>query len=275
MLFDCGEGTQRQMMRYQTGFSMGSIFVTHLHADHYLGLIGLLRTLSLQGHEQPIEIYGRPKSSRILEAAVCLGIERVKFPVEIRELDAVDRVAREGYDILAFPAAHGMSALGFALVEHERLGRFDPEQARVLGVPEGPLFGKLHRGESVTVDGRTVEPSELVGPARPGRRVVYSGDTAPSADVVEVARDADLLIHDCTFGEEEVDRARETGHSTAAQAAAVASEAGVRRLVLTHISARYADAPDTLEREARRVFRGAQVAYDGLVVELPYNQGEP
>jgi ribonuclease Z len=270
MLFDCGEGTQRQMMRFQTGFSLGSIFVSHLHADHFLGIIGLLRTMSLQGREAPLEIFGPRGGRRTLEAAVELGVERVGFPVSIQELSAGDRVARDAYDIVTFRAAHGGSALGFALVEHDRLGRFDPERARALGVPEGPLFGRLHRGEPVTVDGRTIDPAEVVGPARAGRRIVYTGDTAPSLEVVEAARGCDLLIHESTFGEEEVDRARETQHATASDAARVAREAGARRLVLTHISARYSDAPALLEREATQIFQGARVAYDGMVLEIPY-----
>jgi ribonuclease Z len=270
MLFDCGEGTQRQMMRYQTGFSLGSIFVTHLHADHFLGVIGLLRTLSLQGRTEPMELYGPKGGRRTLETAVALGVERVSFPVEVRELAPGDRVARDGYDVLAFKAAHGMSALGFALIEHDRLGRFNLERARALGVPEGPLFGKLHRGEAVAVNGRMVQPSDVVGPSRPGRRVVYTGDTAPSAEVIDVSRSCDLLIHDCTFGADESDRARETGHATAAEAARVAVEAGAKRLVLTHISARYADTPGLLEREATAVYQGAVVAHDGMVVEVPY-----
>jgi ribonuclease Z len=274
MLFDCGEGTQRQMMRYQTGFSLGSIFVTHLHADHFLGVIGLLRTLSLQGREEKLELYGPRGGRRILESAVSLGIERMSFPVEIRELSPGDRVPRDGYDVVAFRAAHGPSALGFALVEHDRLGRFHPERAKALGIPEGPLFGKLHKGEAVAVNGRVVRPEDVVGPTRPGRRVVYSGDTAPSAEVIEAARGCDLLIHDCTFGAEEAERARETGHTTATEAARVAREAGAKRLVLTHISARYADAPSLLEKEATQVFAGAQVAHDGLTIEVPYPEDE-
>jgi ribonuclease Z len=270
MLFDCGEGTQRQMMRFQTGFSLGSIFLTHLHADHFLGIIGLLRTMSLQGRTEPLEIFVPRGGRRTIETAVGLGVERVGFPVEIRELAPGERVQRDEYDVVAFRAAHRMSALGFALVEHKRLGRFNPERAKELGVPEGPLFGRLHRGEAVTVGDRTIHPSEVVGPMRPGRRVVYTGDTAPSLEVVEVARRCDLLIHDCTFGEEEAERARETGHATAAEAARVAREAGARMLVLTHISARYAEAPTILEREAGEIFEGAKVAYDGMVLEIPY-----
>ena len=270
MLFDCGEGTQRQMMRYQTGFSLGAIFVTHLHADHYLGVIGLLRTMALQGRTLPIELYAPRGARRTLELAVSLGVERVGFPVEIVELSPGDRVPRGEYDVVPFPTSHRTASLGYALVEHDRLGRFNPDRARALGVPEGPLFGRLHRGEAVSVDGRTVEPSDVVGPPRRGRRVVYTGDTAPCEAVIEVARGCDLLIHDCTFADEDAERARETGHATATEAARVALDAGAQRLVLTHISARYADAPEVLEREARKVFEGARVAYDGLEMEIPY-----
>jgi ribonuclease Z len=270
MLFDCGEGTQRQMMRYQTGFSLGAIFITHLHADHFLGVIGLLRTMSLQDRSEPLDLFGPKGGRRILEQAVNLGVERVGFPVRIVELEPGQSVPREEYDIVAFPALHGSSALGYALVEHERLGRFNPDRARELGVPEGPLFGRLHRGEPIDVDGRTIHPGDVVGPPRPGRRVVYTGDTAPSEQIVEVARSCDLLIHDCTFGEEEAERARETGHATASEAARVARAAGARRLVLTHISARYADSPALLQREAARIFRGAEVAFDGMEVLIPY-----
>lgn len=270
MLLDCGEGTQRQMMRYGTGFGVGAIFVTHLHADHFLGLIGLLRTLSLQGRTEPMEIYGPRSSRKTLQQAINLGVERVRFPVEIVELRDGDRVEREEYDVVAFQARHGTRAVGYALKEHDRLGRFDVEKARALGVPEGPLFGKLHRGETVDVDGRTIRPDEVVGPPRAGRSVVYTGDTLPSDTVREVARTADLLIHDATFGSEEAERARDTRHSTAREAAEVARDAGARQLILTHLSARYADDPDPLEAEAREVFPGARVAYDGLSVEIPY-----
>lgn len=275
MLFDCGEGTQRQMMRYGTGFSLDRIFVTHLHADHYLGVIGLLRTMGLQGRTDPMDLYGPPGSRSTLRNAVDLGFDRVGFPVRITEMAPGDAVERDEYDVVAVPVSHGPSAVGWAVVEHERPGRFDVERARSLGVPEGPLFGDLHRGETVEVDGRTVTPDLVVGPPRPGRTVVYTGDTRPSVRVVEAARNAELLVHDCTFSGEEADRARDTGHATAAEAAGVALEAGVKRLALTHLSARYSESFRVLEEEAREVFPAAVVARDGLVIEIPYSDDDP
>ena len=274
MLFDCGEGTQRQMMRYATGFAIDDIFFTHLHADHFLGLTGLLRTMGLQGRTEAMRLWSPPGGERILHEAVNLGVERVPFGVEVRELRPGESVPREGYDIVTFAARHGGPSLGFALIEHDRLGRFDPVRAKALGVPEGPLFGELHRGESVTVEGREIAAHEVVGPPRPGRRVVYTGDTRPCPETIRIAAAADLLIHDATFCDEEIDRARKTGHSTAREAATVARKAGVARLVLTHLSARYADDPRPLEKEARSVFRSAVVAYDGLQIEVPFPEDE-
>lgn len=270
LLFDCGEGTQRQMMRYGTGFSLHDIFFTHMHADHILGLPGLLRTMGLQGREEPMRLYCARGERSIVDEAVHLGVERVPFPVEIQELEPGQTVERDGYDIVPFATRHGRHSLGYALVEHDRLGRFDADRARELGVPEGPLFGRLHKGEAVEVDGRTIDPTEVVGAARPGRRVVYTGDTRPQDGTILHAHGADLLIHEATFAEEEVERARETEHSTAREAAEVAREAGALRLVLTHISPRYGVDPSTLEEEARAVFPGALVARDGMEVEVPY-----
>ena len=274
MLFDCGEGTQRQMMRYATGFNVGAIFITHMHADHFLGITGLLRTMGLQGRVEPLELYGPPGSSETLNVMVHLGAERTPFEVPIRELSPGDAVRRAGYEVRAFAVEHGVRAVGYALIEDDRLGRFDVERARALGVPEGPLFGRLHHGQPIQVDGRTIDPSEVVGPTRAGRRVVFTGDTKPSRLVAEVAQCADLLVHDCTFAEEEAERAAETMHATAAGAARVAREAGVRRLFLTHISARYADNPRMLEEEACAFFPGARVAQDGLVLEVLFADGE-
>ncbi len=272
MLFDCGEGTQRQMMRFATGFGVQAIFLTHLHADHFLGIIGLLRTMALQGREEPIRLFGPPGGEEVLLQAIHLGVERIHFPVLVRELRAGDQIHFGDYDVRAYEVRHGTSAIGYALEEHPRLGRFDVEKARALGIPEGPLFGRLHRGEAVTVSGRLIHPEEVVGNPRRGRLVVYTGDTRPAGETVDVARGADLLIHEATFTEDEADRAHETFHSTARGAALIAREANVERLILTHISARHTQDPSPLGEEARAVFTNSIVAHDGLTLELGYRQ---
>jgi ribonuclease Z len=270
MMFDCGEGTQRQMMRYATGFAIEDIFFSHLHADHFLGVIGLLRTMGLQGREEPIRLWTGAGSEQLLRQAVDLGMDRVQFEVVIRGLAPGERLERQDYSIVTFAASHVGGSLGYVMAEHERLGRFDPERARELGVPEGPLWGKLHHGEAVEVDGRVVTAAEVVGPPRPGRMVVYTGDTRPSKHTVEAAAGADLLIHEATFANEDAERAVQTRHSTAREAASVARDAGVGKLALTHFSPRYAEDPRSLEREARELFPETVAAYDGLVIEIPY-----
>jgi len=273
-LFDCGEGTQRQMMRYGTGFALDHIFVTHLHADHYLGIIGLVRTMALQGRTEPLHILGPRGSADTLDQAVHLGGNRTGFQVEITELDPGDGLDREGFRIEAVQVRHGTAAVGYALREVPRPGRFDLAKARALAIPEGPLFGKLHRGQAIEVGGRRIEPEEVVGPPRPGRLVVYTGDTRPAREVERAACGADLLVHEATFTEDEADRARETWHSTGREAGSIARAAGVERLCLTHISARYSANPAPIERDARREFPGAVVAQDGMVVEIGYGTGE-
>ena len=271
MLIDCGEGTQRQMMRYGISFNLGDIFFTHFHGDHFYGLNGLLRTFALQGRTEPLRLWGPRGAQRLLRRAIDLGLDRIPFEVQITELMPDERIARGQYAILPYAAAHGSGALGYALVEEERRGRFNPEHARALGIPEGPLWGRIHRGEPITLDdGRVIEPSELVGPRRRGRTIVVSGDSRPSEDTVRLARDADLLVHEATFGDEEAQRAIETGHSTAREAAEVALRAGVARLVLTHFSARYSRDASELLREAKEVFAETIIAKDGMEVEVDF-----
>jgi len=271
LMFDCGEGTQRQMMRYGVSFSLAEIFFTHFHADHYLGVIGLVRTLALQGRTEPMCFYGPRGAKRVLGAAMNLGIERTTFPVEIREVKPGEVLRRKEYDLEVLRVDHGGGAVGYALREHDRLGRFDPERARELGIPEGPLWGRIHRGEPIEIsDGRVISPAELVGPARPGRLVVLTGDTRPCGSVVTAAGGADLLVHDATFGDDEKDRALETQHSTAAEAAQVALAARAKRLVLTHFSARYSTSAGLLADEAKAVFRNVTVAKDGLEIDIPF-----
>jgi ribonuclease Z len=275
LLFDCGEGNQRQMMRFGVGFSFREIFFTHYHADHLLGVTGLLRTMGLQDRSAPVILYGPKGAQRVLGAAISLGIERNKFPIDIVEIKPGDRLARDDYEIVVFETEHRADTVGYALVEHRRLGRFNPDRARELGIPEGPFWGQLHKGKTITLpDGRIIGPAELVGSPRAGRRVVYTGDTRPHLSVIEASRGADLLVHEATFGGDEMERAQETGHSTAAEAARVALEAGARRLVLTHISSRYSRDAAELLAEARAVFPETVIARDGMTVDVPYADGD-
>jgi ribonuclease Z len=275
-LFDCGEATQRQMMRYAVGFGMRDVFFTHFHADHVLGLPGLLRTMAFQDRTAPLRLHGPAGAQKELGVLVGLGMERPRFPVEIHEIAPGDQVQGDGFAIVVGEARHKGRCLSFALVESDRLGRFDPERARALGVPEGPRWGAIHRGETITLDdGRQVTPAELVGPPRPGRRITISGDSAPCDSVRDLARDADLLVHEATGGDVERDRARETRHATAREAATIARDAGARRLVLTHISARYSREAPELLNEAREIFPETVIARDGMVIEVPFRtEGE-
>jgi ribonuclease Z len=273
LLFECGEGTQRQMMRYGVSFGLSEVFFTHFHADHFLGVIGLVRTLGLQGRTDPMRFYGPKGARRLLGAALGLGVERVPFEVEIAELEPEAALHREGYEILTYAADHGGSAIGYVLVEKDRLGKFDPARARELGVPEGPLWGRLQRAEAVTLDdGRVVEPGAIVGMPRPGRKVVYTGDTRPCKATIEAAIGADVLIHEATFSLEEAERAKETDHSTAHEAAEVARMAKARRLVLTHLSARYSRDAGPLLEEARAIFPETVVAKDGMEIDVAYRE---
>ena len=197
LLFDCGEGTQRQMMRYGVSFAFREIFFTHYHADHMLGVTGLLRTMGLQDRTTPVTLYGPRGGLRLLGAAVNLGIERNRFEVTIIEVAPGQRLTRDEYDIEVFETDHRADTIGYTLIEHPRLGKFNPDRARELGIPEGPLWGRIHKGEAIDLpDGRRVEPAELVGGPRPGRKVVYTGDTRPCAPGVEAASGADLLVHE-------------------------------------------------------------------------------
>ena len=259
------------MMRYGVTFALGDIFFTHFHGDHYLGVIGLVRTLGLQGRTELLRLVGPRGAKKYLGDALALGVERQPFPVDGAEVEPGQCQKRDGYEIRAFDVEHGGGAIGYAMVEDPRLGRFDPERARALGVPEGPLWGQLQRGQTVQLaDGREVTPETIVGAPRAGRKVVYTGDTRPCASTVEAARGADVLVHEATFSEEERDRAKETAHATAKEAAEVAKAAGVRKLVLTHLSARYSRDAQVLLDEARAVFPETVVAKDGLEIDIPY-----
>ena len=275
LLFDCAEGTQRQLMRSTVGLpDLEEVFLTHFHADHYLGLPGMLKTFALRQRDVPLTVYG-PPGLRELFSSLKRVFGKLTYPVEIEELRPGDALERDGYRILVFPVHHGVSAVGYALYEDERPGRFDADLADALGIPNGPERGALQRGDTITLDdGRVLEPGEVVGEPRSGRHLVITGDTAPVETVQALAEHADVLIHEATFSEEEQDRAADTLHSTARQAAEVARDAGVRLLALTHVSPRYFG-PE-LVREAREVFERTVVPRDFDVLEIPFaERGAP
>jgi ribonuclease Z len=275
LLFDCGEGTQRQLLRSSVGLvDLPEIFLTHYHADHYLGLPGMLKTFALRARELPLAIYGPPGLRELFDVLRRI-VGRLPYPLELVEVRPGDALARDGYRLLVFPAEHGAAAVGYALAEAPRPGRFDVAAADALGVPAGPERGALQHGRPVTLaEGRTVAPGDVLGPARAGRTIVYTGDTAASQVVRVLAEGADLLVHEATFAADEAERALETMHSTAGQAAQVARDAGVRMLALTHVSPRYFG-PD-LQREAGAIFPNTVVPRDFDVVDVPFEErGEP
>ena len=274
LLFDCAEGTQRQLLRSDIGLQeLEEVFLTHFHADHYLGLPGMLKTYSLRGRELPLRVYG-PSGLRELLSGLRRIVGRLSYAVEPIELEAGAVLERAGYRIDTFPVEHGVSAIGYAIVESERPGRFDVETAVSLGVPDGPERGRLQRGESVVLaDGQEVTSAQVLGPARPGRKLVLSGDTRPAASVVEASAGADVLVHEATFLSDELERARETLHSTAGEAALVAREAGVRMLALTHLSTRYFG--HQVVEEARELFPVTVVPRDFDIVDIPFPERGP
>jgi ribonuclease Z len=275
LLFDCGEGTQRQLLQSSVGLvDLPEIFLTHFHADHFLGVPGMLKTFALRGREQALTVYGPPGLRELFDVLGTI-VGRLPYRLGLAEVRAGDALERDGYRLLVIPASHGVAAVGYALVEEPRPGRFDVEAADALGIPAGPERGALQHGESVTLaDGRTITPDAVLGPARAGRTIVYPGDTTPSPVVGALAEGADLLIHEATFSAEEAQRAAETQHSTAEQVAQLARDAGVRMLALTHLSPRYFG-PE-IAREAQEIFANTVVPRDFDVIELPFvERGEP
>ena len=269
-LFDCGEGTQRQMIKAKTGFNRKTrIFITHMHGDHILGLPGILQTMSLLGRDKPLQIYGPKGIAEFIEAMKKTVGFSLRFPVEVYEVGEEILCREEEYEIRSAWAEHSIPSLAYALVEKPRPGRFNPKRAASLGVPKGPLWSKLQRGFNVELpDGRIVTPEDVLGPQKPGRKIVYVGDTRPSENIVKFAFGADVLIHEATFAEDLAERAKEDMHSTPSEAALIAKKANVKLLILTHISARYND-PEVLLREARKNFPNVIVAEDFMTIDVP------
>lgn len=264
LLFDCGEGTQRQLVRSIGLLDVDCVFVTHFHADHWLGLPGMLKSFALRDREQPLTVYG-PPGLRELMGAMRLVYGRLPYPLSIVELEPAETVERGDYLIAAVPVSHHTSsAFGYAIVEQPRPGHLDAKLAESLGVRPGPDFGRLQRGEAV--DG--VLPEQVMGPEREGRKIVLSGDTQPCEALAIAAHQADLLVHEATFSEDELDRARVTAHSTARQAAELARDADVRLLALTHVSSRYGGAQ--LRDEARAVFANTEAPRDFDTIDVPF-----
>lgn len=269
ILFDCAEGTQRQMMRARTGMMrLNYIFLTHLHADHILGIPGLLETMAFQGRENPITIAGPVNTIRLVECFKSVCYFSRSFIVNAVELEPGDVIKMKGFQVRAISTNHSVPSIGYSLEEDMRLGRFNREAAISLGVTPGPLFGKLQHGQTIEVDGRKIEPNEVMGLPRPGRKVVYTGDTRPCKSVQIASQGADLLIHECALASDMAQWARDTKHSTAAEAAEVAKDAGVGQLVLTHISSRYSEDTSQLLKEAKSIFERTIVAEDLMSMDI-------
>jgi ribonuclease Z len=264
ILFDCGEGTQRQLVRSVGLADVDCVFITHFHADHWLGLPGMLKSFALRERDQPLNVYG-PRGLKDLMGAMRIVYGRMPYELSFIELQPAETVARDGYAITAIPVSHrGAASFGYAIVEQPRPGHLDARLAEELGVRQGPDFGRLQRGE--TVGG--VAPEQVMGPTREGRKVVLSGDTEPCEALAIAAHQADLLVHEATFAEDEAERARQTAHSTARQAAQLARDAEVRMLALTHMSSRYADRE--LREQARAVFAATEAPRDFDTIEVPF-----
>jgi len=273
LMFDCGEGTQRQLQRSLGLVQVDEIYFTHFHADHFLGLPGLLKTYDLTDRQLPLVIYG-PPGLRDMYEGLRRVVGRLGYELELVELAPGESVLYDGYEVRPFEVAHSVRAYGYALIEEERPGRFDPEVALRLGVPEGPAFAALQNGQEVEGSSGVVRPEQVLGASRPGRTIVLTGDTAPCPATVRAAADAELLIHDSSFADEDADRARETGHSTISQVTAVATEARVKMLAMVHISSRYH--VGTLLEEARKTFEPTVAPRDFDQIEIPFpERGKP
>ncbi len=268
ILFDCGEGTQRQFQKSSLSYmQISKIFITHFHGDHFLGLPGLIQTMQLNDRVVPLHIYGPKGMNNLLEQILTLGYFRPNYPIVSHEVDEGDVLDFEGYKINVLRVKHGVPALAYALVEDMRPGKFDKPKALSMGIPEGPLFSKLQKGETITLDNKKITSKMVLGPSRKGRKIVFSGDTKPIKEMVDFAKNADILIHEGTFESELEDVAGEYGHTTAYQAAEIAKKANVEKLFLIHISPRYMDYK-VIEEDARKIFKESFVPKDFDEIEV-------
>jgi ribonuclease Z len=269
LLFDCGEGTQRQLQKSKLSYmQISKVFITHFHGDHFLGLPGLIQTMQLNDRDVPLHIYGPKGISSLLDQLLSLGYFKPHYKIISHEVKEGDSIEFEEYFINVLKVKHGIPALAYSFEEKMRPGKFDKPKALKLGIPEGPLFSKLQRGQTITLkDGKKIKPDVVLGPSRKGRKIVISGDTVPIDKMIVFAKNADILIHEATFGNEHEDVSGEYGHTTALQAAEIAKKANVNKLFLTHISPRYLD-HNVLENEASKIFKNTIVPKDFQEVEV-------
>ena len=272
-IVDCGEGTQRQFIQSGIGFKRDlSIFITHMHGDHVLGLPGLLYTMSMLSREDPVEIYGPKGLATFLETVLNQGLGAITYPIKLYEVKPGDVIEKNNLVVRCVETQHVIENICYVFHEKKRKGRMKVEFLEKLGIPRGPLWGRLQRGETITYEGIVIKPEDAVEPPKPGRKIVYTGDTRPCETVVEAAQEADVLIHDSTFDESLKAKAKEDMHSTAAEAAEIAKRARVKRLFLFHISPRYEKNSDILLQEARKIFPNTELAYDLMSVTIPYRK---
>jgi len=270
ILFDCGEGTQRQFMLSKLSFmQISKVFITHFHGDHFLGLPGLIQSMSLNDRDKLLYIHGPKGIQELVGSLLTLGYFAPGFEIRVAELADGSSIDFDEYIVSALDALHTVPALSYSLTERQRPGKFDKPKALELGLPEGPLFGQLQNGHAVTWEGNTITPEMVMGPPRRGRKIVYSGDTLPTKEFIEFAKDCDVLIHDATADSSMEEKANRYGHSTAKQAATVAKECGAKELILTHFSPRYEDVTPMLI-EAKEIFENTLVAEDFLEYTVSY-----
>lgn len=268
-LFDCGEATQRQLINSNASpMKISKIFLTHYHGDHILGLPGLLQSMSLNGREAPLTVYGPKGLDKIKNAIYSLGYCAIEYPVEFIEIDTGTIIDTDEYFIQAQKVKHNVPCLAYS-IEEKKKPRFLREKAIELGVPVGPAFGRLHNGEEVEIDGKIIKPEQVLGPARKGIKITYSGDTRPCEEMIMLALDSTILIHESTFIKKDMANAEEYGHSTSEDAAYIAKDSNSKKLILTHISTRYGDDyADIMLKEAQKIFENTEIAYDFMEIEL-------
>lgn len=271
LLFDAGEGMQRNFIKSGLGMNREmKVFITHMHADHCVGLLGLLQTMALQGRERPLEIYGQPRLRKFLLENMRIINFGLTFDVSIHTIEKEGVVVEEDdYVVTCCEAKHSVPTLSFRLDERDRPGLFNAELVKKLGIPEGELYGKLQHGQDVEYNGNVVRSADVVGPPRPGRKIGISGDTRPTDKLTKFFSGCDVLVFESTYAHDKLQKALETSHSTATEAATLAKQALVKKLFLTHFSARYEETT-TLVAEASAIHEKVEAAEDLKVVDIPY-----